>query len=160
MPFDTAPDFRYGRMTLDNVSGPQGGSVQVPLRAEYWNGKSFVRNEDDSGSDFDASIYCVMSNVENSSAALSSDPEGVESVVTGSSDIVNAEQANSQREMARIFLRQGDDSIGMNSALPLPDATLNQTQCGDWSAKRDDDEQAQPWLQFNWRNLGDEDPRR
>lgn len=150
--FNTQPDFRYGRMTLDSVSGPIGGPISVPLRVEYWDGSSFITNPDDSGSQFTPSVYYVMSNIASSSAKLT----GSETIVSnGKSSVLKAEQANSQRETVRLFLRQGNDSGGYgNSARPEDDPDLNATIKG-WINPEDI---GQPWLQFNWRNLGDEDP--
>ncbi|MBD1574505.1 hypothetical protein HC725_14675 [Vibrio sp. S17_S38] len=150
--FFEQPDFRYGRMTLDSVSGPIGGPISVPLRVEYWDGSGFITNPNDSGSKFTPNVYYVMSDIASSSAKLT----GPETIVNnGKSSVIKAEQTNSQRETVRLFLRQGNDSGGYgNSARPEDDPDFNVTMTG-WSNPHDI---GQPWLQFNWRNLGDEDP--
>ena len=152
--FTLQPDFRYGRMALDSVSGPIGGPISVPLRSEYWDGSSFITNPDDSGSQFIPSVYYVMSNLQDSSAKFSD--VGTSKVTNGKSSVLKAEQANSQRETVRLFLRQGNDSTGYeNSPKPADDPDLKETIKG-WNEPVEDI--GQPWLQFNWRNLGDEDP--
>lgn len=152
--FTLQPDFRYGRMALDSVSGPIGGPINVPLRVEYWDGSSFITNTDDSGSEFKTRVYYVMSNLQDSSAKFSD--VGTSKVTNGKSSVLKAEQANSQRETVRLFLRQGNDSTGYeNSPKPADDPDLKETIKG-WNEPVEDI--GQPWLQFNWRNLGDEDP--
>ena len=42
-------DVRYGRLTLDNVYGPENiAELLMPFRVEYWNGSRFVVNTADS----------------------------------------------------------------------------------------------------------------
>ncbi len=55
--FPNQPDFRYGRMQLQDVGGHTGNKINVPLRVEYWKDNQFVTNGDDSGSDFDGSQF-------------------------------------------------------------------------------------------------------
>ncbi|WP_324187438.1 DUF6701 domain-containing protein, partial [Vibrio hibernica] len=151
--FNTQPDFRYGRMALDSVSGPIGGPISVPLRSEYWDGSSFITNPDDSGSQLIPSVYYVMSNLQDSSAKFSD--VGTSKVTNGKSSVLKAEKSTHERETVRLFLRQGNDSTGYkNSPKPADDPDLNATIKG-WINLEDI---GQPWLQFNWRNLGDEDP--
>jgi len=40
-------EFRYGRLLVENVYGPETENLEVPLRIEYWNGSNFVTNTDD-----------------------------------------------------------------------------------------------------------------
>lgn len=52
-PYDFTPaadfDVRYGRLTMDNVYGPENISeLLMPFRLEYWNGSRFVVNTADS----------------------------------------------------------------------------------------------------------------
>ncbi|MCF7353834.1 DUF6701 domain-containing protein [Vibrio sp. CK2-1] len=150
------PNFRYGRMVLDAVSGPISGPISVPLRVEYWNESSFVVNTDDNGSQFKTDVYYVMSNVENSGAKLTSTASSsFITVENGKSSRVQATQRPAQREQVRLFLRQGNDSGGYgNNSEPEDDDSLNATNDG-WKNPEDID---QPWLQFNWRDKGDEDP--
>ena len=138
--FTLQPDFRYGRMTLDSVSGSIGGPIQVPLRTEFWDGESYISNSDDNGSQFITKEYCGLSNLSNNDAYLTDtvNTNGKQAVNLGKSDIVRAAQTTSQREFVRLFLRQG---------ITQPEGTMCSWPNG-----------TQPWLQFNWRDFGDEDP--
>ncbi|WP_105900779.1 DUF6701 domain-containing protein [Vibrio gangliei] len=117
-----------------------------------------MTNTDDSGSEFKANVYYVQSNVTGSSAQLSSNsPSSLQKVSAGKSSVLRAQQVNSQRETVRLFLRQGNsDTVGGygNNAEPAEDDELKATNEG-WSIEEDI---KQPWLQYNWRNKGDEDP--
>ncbi len=150
--FINQPDFRYGRMHLDSVSGASGTLVQIPLRVEYWQSAndSWVTNSDDNGSQFITSQYCVLSSVAESDAYLTdtdtNNSNVVQTVTAGVSSIVRAGQQTAGRELVRLFLRQG---------VTEPDGVRD---CH-WSMTG-----SQPWLQYNWRidasgkPLGDEDP--
>ena len=154
--FFSQPDFRYGRMVLDAVSSPIGGPVSVPLRVEYWDETSFVVNSDDSGSRFKADVYYVMSNINGSLAKLSgSNASSFNTVSSGKSSVLQAKQDSAERETVRLFLRQGNSASGYgNNPEPAADNKLNATVAGWKNAENIE----QPWLQFNWRNKGDEDP--
>ncbi|MEZ8341607.1 DUF6701 domain-containing protein [Vibrio cyclitrophicus] len=143
--FSFQPDFRYGRMSLKDVGGNQGRKIQVPLEVQYWSGSKFEINSDDSGSQFNGSDYCVTKiwdDAEPTDAKLTSDidddgNDDTVSVLNGISSNLIAKQETSRREQVRLFLRQGSSPSGA-------------TCFGS--------EGAQPWLQYNWRGLGDEDP--
>ncbi|RLQ17921.1 DUF6701 domain-containing protein [Vibrio sp. SBT000027] len=143
--FSAQPDFRYGRMSLKDVGGNQGSSIQVPLEVQYWSGSKFEINSDDSGSQFNGSDYCVTKiwdDSEVTDAKLTSDTDDngsddIASVLKGISSNLIAKQDTSRREQVRLFLRQGSSPSGA-------------TCFGS--------EGTQPWLQYNWRGLGDEDP--
>jgi len=38
---------RFGRIVIDNAFGPEVLDLKMPLRAEYWNGSTFITNTDD-----------------------------------------------------------------------------------------------------------------
>ncbi|TKE96355.1 MSHA biogenesis protein MshQ [Vibrio kanaloae] len=143
--FSFQPDFRYGRMSLKDVGGNQGRNIQVPLEVQYWSGSKFEINSDDSGSQFNGSDYCVTKiwdEPDATDAKLTSDTDDNESddtvsVLNGISSDLIAKQDTSRREQVRLFLRQGSSPSGA-------------TCFGS--------EGTQPWLQYNWRQLGDEDP--
>ncbi|MCC4832989.1 MSHA biogenesis protein MshQ [Shewanella sp. 10N.7] len=40
--------FRHGRVVMDNTYGAENDTLQMPTRAEYWNGLAWVTNTDDS----------------------------------------------------------------------------------------------------------------
>ncbi|MCF7353833.1 DUF6701 domain-containing protein [Vibrio sp. CK2-1] len=150
--FSGQPNFRYGRMILDSVSSPIGGPVSIPLRAEYWSGNGFNVNTEDSGSQFEASVYCAID--EETTAANDSDyltdtkGDKLDKVDEGKSSVVRAGQESAKRETVRIFMRQGNQASGEFNN-PQPETTCN------W---HNDISMGQPWMQYNWRNKGDEDP--
>ncbi|EPI6151587.1 hypothetical protein M2G43_14105 [Vibrio vulnificus] len=148
--FSEQPDFRYGRMRLQDVGGFTGNQIEVPLSAEYWNGSQFVTNGDDSGSDFDGSQFCRQL-IWHSQAQTSSNASlsGSDIVSAGRSDQLSARQSttdinNQIREQVRFWLRVSDTNLQKVAT------TDNDIQCNGSGAR--------PWLRFNWRNLGDEDP--
>ncbi len=148
--FSEQPDFRYGRMRLQDVGGFTGNQIEVPLSAEYWNGSQFVTNGDDSGSDFDGSQFCRQL-IWHSQAQTSSNASlsGSGTVSVGRSDRLSAQQSttdtdNQIREQVRFWLRVSDTTLQKVAT------TDNDIQCNGSGVR--------PWLRFNWRNLGDEDP--
>lgn len=148
--FPNQPDFRYGRMQLQDVGGHTGNKISVPLRVEYWNGSQFVTNGDDSGSDFDGSQLCRQliwhSQAQTrSNASLS----GNDVVAIGTSDQLFAQQSTTDtddqiREQVRFWLRVSDTTLQKVATAD------NDIECIGSGAR--------PWLRFNWRNKGDEDP--
>ncbi|MER0365174.1 DUF6701 domain-containing protein [Vibrio vulnificus] len=148
--FSEQPDFRYGRMRLQDVGGFTGNQIEVPLTTEYWNGSQFLTNGDDSGSDFDGSQFCRQL-IWHSQAQTSSNASlsGSGTVSVGRSDRLSAQQSttdtdNQIREQVRFWLRVSDTTLQKVAT------TDNDIQCNGSGAR--------PWLRFNWRNLGDEDP--
>lgn len=55
--FDTAKSIRYGRLQLANAFGPASGSLAMPVQAQYWSGKSWVLNGDDSCTTLPANAF-------------------------------------------------------------------------------------------------------
>lgn len=135
------PPARYGRMVLADVSGSTSGSIRVPLRVEYFDGSSFVVNDDDDASGFDHNKHCTLDGV-STNASFSFD--GAESSVSSGTNnnlLASRSGTNTDRETVRLFLRRqggfGDNPSDINCQ------GQNFTQ---------------PWLQYNWRDKGDEDP--
>ncbi|MGR5119891.1 DUF6701 domain-containing protein [Vibrio astriarenae] len=134
------PPARYGRMALADVSGSTSGSIRVPLRVEYFDGTSFVVNNDDDASGFDHNKYCTLDGV-STDASFSFD--GTDSSVSSGTNnnlLASRSGTNTDRETVRLFLRQGE--VGDNPS---------DIDCGAQYF-------TQPWLQYNWRDKGDEDP--
>lgn len=156
--FTTQPDIRYGRMVLGDVGGTSVSTVNVPLRVEYWQGSRFAINADDSGSYFATPNEYVCkqtvwptSGSGSSSKLIGSDtPSSWAKVASGKSSVVFATPASSDetadvREQVRFWLRLDDDA---HSSPQLSESGVN---CGAQYT-------SQPWLQYNWRDKGDEDP--
>ena len=138
------PDVRYGRMVLDSVGTSVGQNVTVPLRVEYWNGNAFVLSNTDRASLFDGEQHCkqtVWPDPTQSSGAIL---KGSNTVIQGS-DVTNlvADANNSTlREQVRFWLRLASTS---------PQTSETNVDCESGFVN-------QPWLQYNWRGQGDEDP--
>ncbi|BEI21971.1 DUF6701 domain-containing protein [Vibrio fluvialis] len=156
--FTTQPDIRYGRMVLGDVGGTSVSTINVPLRVEYWQGNRFAINADDSGSYFATpnEYVCKQTVWPTSGSGSSSKLIGSDTssswakVASGKSSVVFATPASSDetadvREQVRFWLRLDDDA---RSSPQLSESGVN---CGTQYT-------SQPWLQYNWRDKGDEDP--
>lgn len=143
--FDEQPDFRYGRMALSDVGGNQATEISVPLRTEYWNGSLFQVNSDDDASQFNADSYCYESiwSEGSSTSNVKINPSGNKFVESGTNNDLYAQQVISRREQVRLWLRQ---------QATIPNG-LDSGDCDSAGTSID-----QPWLRYNWRDVGDEDP--
>ncbi|WP_242511063.1 DUF6701 domain-containing protein [Aliivibrio finisterrensis] len=138
------PDVRYGRMVLDSVGGSIGSDVNVPLRVEYWNGNAFVLSNKDDASKFEGEKHCKQTVWPDPNQSSSTLLKGSNTVAQGS-DVTHlvADASNSTlREQVRFWLRLASTS----------------PQRGEANVDCEPDYLDQPWLQFNWRGKGDEDP--
>ncbi|MGI2874140.1 DUF6701 domain-containing protein [Vibrio fluvialis] len=156
--FTTQPDIRYGRMVLGDVGGTSVSIINVPLRVEYWQGSRFAINTDDSGSYFATpneyvckqTVWPTSGSGSSSKLTGSDTPSSWAKVASGKSSVVFATPASSDetadvREQVRFWLRLDDDA---RSSPQLSESGVN---CGTQYT-------SQPWLQYNWRDKGDEDP--
>ncbi|MUK30620.1 MSHA biogenesis protein MshQ [Aliivibrio fischeri] len=141
------PDVRYGRMVLDNVGVASGQSVSVPLRVEYWDGQRFILSKDDDAAVFNGSYHykqTIWPESDKESAAKLMGTGGIKSGLN--SIVLIAEPDNSQlREQIRFWLCLSEGS---------PQLSEKHTHC----ESKPSGLYLQPWLQFNWRGKGDEDP--
>ncbi|WP_162922413.1 DUF6701 domain-containing protein [Aliivibrio sp. EL58] len=141
-------DSRYGRLKLKDVGGAVNSELIVPTIAEYWdiNGK-FSKNIDDNKSTFDGDNYCRNAiyskrDIKETEASL----EGNIELNNGSGNalIAKQNQTKSYKEQVRLWLRlgggipDGDD----NKCLGMEPVFIH----------------SHPWLKYNWRGFGDEDP--
>ncbi len=156
-PFSVQPDVRYGRMVMDDVGGTSVSTIKIPLRTEYWNGSRFITNSDDSGSHFvtldnyicKQSVWSDTGDSSNATLQGSSTLPGTK-VNNGTSEQLSAtphsvSDSSSLREQIRFWLRLDDASS------TSPQVSTSGVTCGSGYT-------SQPWLQYNWRELGDEDP--
>lgn len=141
------PKVRYGRMVLDSVGSSGGSDVNVPLRVEYWNGNTFVLSDTDNASKFDGSKYCKQIIWPNPTDVSPSKLRGVGNVDDGTNKInLNADpDGYTLREQVRFWLRLATES---------PQKGELNVNCQSAPGSND----VQPWLQYNWRGQGDEDP--
>ncbi|MFS1977133.1 DUF6701 domain-containing protein [Vibrio splendidus] len=147
--FPVQPPARYGRMTLDDIGGNSGTTLTIPLRAEFWDGSDFVVNDDDDRSTFNGSNFCkqviwTSNAVKTTLASLNgsgSVDDGEENVTANQNTLTGTD---SPREQVRLWLRMDDSA-------PMAKTGENPVACSG-------SDQDQPWLRYNWRQLGDEDP--
>lgn len=151
------PDIRYGRMVMEDVGGTSVSTIKIPLRVDYWDGSRFTTNTDDSGSSFVtlADYVCRQrlwsdSEIVSTAALTGGDSSTGKKVTAGLSDELlatphSSSDSSSLREQIRFWLRVDD------STTKSPQILQTEVSCGSSYS-------SQPWLQYNWRNLGDEDP--
>ncbi|MGF1745171.1 DUF6701 domain-containing protein [Vibrio minamisatsumaniensis] len=146
--FPIQPPARYGRMALDDIGGNSGRALTIPLRVEFWDGNQFVVNEDDNRSTFDGFNYCKQVIWHRAGSVTTSVSPSGSGKVNDGEDKVTAQQntpsATSPREQVRLWLR-------LDASPPLAKTGENPVVCSG-------SDQDQPWLRYNWRQLGDEDP--
>ncbi|MCG9545892.1 hypothetical protein L1D37_19310 [Vibrio sp. Isolate33] len=146
--FPIQPPARYGRMALDDIGGNSGTTLTIPLRAEFWDGSEFIVNEDDDRSTFNGSNICkqVIWHSEGVTTTIAS-LNGSGNVDDGEEEVTANQNTpagtDAPREQVRLWLR-------MDESEPDSDGGNNISCSGS--------DQAQPWLRYNWRQLGDEDP--
>ncbi|PTQ02856.1 DUF6701 domain-containing protein [Vibrio sp. ZF 223] len=147
--FPVQPPARYGRIVLDDIGGNSGTTLTIPLRAEFWDGSEFIVNEDDDRSTFNGANTCkqVIWHSEGAATTLA--------LLNGSGNVDEGEEevtanqntpagTDSPREQVRLWLRMDDSE-------PSKKTGENDISCSG-------SDQDQPWLRYNWRQLGDEDP--
>ncbi|MEZ8034883.1 DUF6701 domain-containing protein [Vibrio crassostreae] len=147
--FPVQPPVRYGRIVLDDIGGNSGSTLTIPLRAEFWNGSEFVVNEEDDRSIFNGANTCkqVIWHSEGAATTLAS-LNGSGNVDEGEEEVTANQNTpagiDSPREQVRLWLRMDDSE-------PSKKTGENDISCSG-------SDQDQPWLRYNWRQLGDEDP--
>lgn len=162
--FATQPDIRYGRMALKDVGGTSVSTINIPLRVEYWQGSRFVTNSDDSGSHFATpddyicrqTVWSQASSSANATLSGSDTSSNWTKVASGQSSALFAKPASSDesvndRQQIRFWLRLDDDTSNASDDTRSPQVGETGVTCGAQYT-------AQPWLQYNWRDKGDEDP--
>ncbi|PSW40984.1 hypothetical protein CTM70_09040 [Photobacterium phosphoreum] len=137
-------DSRYGRMVLDDASGVFDQPLTMPLKVEYWNGDQFTINADDSRSHFNSQWSCkqiIYTSKPHDKASLSATTNNVLQGKNYSLQVLPGIDENEAyiKQQLRFWLRiaaQPATNIGCTE-----NENVNQ-----------------PWLTFNWRGIGDEDP--
>ncbi|MCD9511297.1 DUF6701 domain-containing protein [Photobacterium phosphoreum] len=137
-------DSRYGRMVLDDASGVFDQPLTMPLKVEYWNGDQFTINTDDSRSHFNSQWSCkqiIYTSKPHAKASLSATTNNVLQGKNYSLQVLPGIDENEAyiKQQLRFWLRiaaQPATNIGCTE-----NENVNQ-----------------PWLTFNWRGIGDEDP--
>ncbi|MGI2800979.1 DUF6701 domain-containing protein [Photobacterium damselae] len=140
-------DLRYGRMVLQDAAGDIRGPVAIPLRVEYWNGAAFETNADDSSSHFDGRNYCrqiLYPQPDKKNIPSTSGTGNVDQGVASDEKLVaypDVPVLEPFKQQVRFWQRL--------SKLTQPKG--EGISChGTYTY--------QPWLSYNWRKQGDEDP--
>ncbi|MCG3744339.1 hypothetical protein EXA18_12720 [Vibrio cincinnatiensis] len=155
--FPNQPPARYGRMRLMDVGGTSVEPIAVPLRVEFWQGSRFVTNTQDNDSTFstDENLICkqmIWSYSDKASLSKLSGAAG--QVAQGESSAIKAEPSSDTeniREQVRFWLRLDDGDTN-------DDSQQRSAQVGETSIECPSGYLKQPWLRYNWRAKGDEDP--
>ena len=144
-PLNGMVDSRYGRMVLSDANGVFNQPLPMPLKVEYWNGDQFTINPDDSRSHFNSQLSCKQMIYDTSK------PHDKAHLMATSGHVVNgksyalqvlpgvAENEAYLKQQWRFWLRI--------AAQPASNISCTEKQTTN-----------QPWLTFNWRGVGDEDP--
>lgn len=142
------PDVRYGRINLDDVGGRSGSRLTVPLRVEYWNGIRFVRHADDGGTTIEAEL-------EKQTVIWPGNEVGCDVIVEVVDDDVTKPEGYNTISDAQVD--QGTLPNDLNERLLAHQDCSNppRQQSQVWL---DLDANGLPWLQYNWRGKGEENP--
>uniref|UniRef100_UPI003119C59E DUF6701 domain-containing protein n=1 Tax=Photobacterium phosphoreum TaxID=659 RepID=UPI003119C59E len=137
-------DSRYGRMVLDDASGVFDQQLTMPLKVEYWNGDQFTINTDDSRSHFNSQWSCkqiIYTSKPHAKASLSATTNNVLQGKNYSLQVLPGVDENESyiKQQLRFWLR----------IAAHPASNIGCTE---------NENVNQPWLTFNWRGIGDEDP--
>lgn len=150
--FPIQPEFRYGRMVMDNVGGDLTTDINIPLRTEYWTETGFALNDADSGSVFNGKHYCRQilwsGQLETDAKLFNKDGNTItteDAVISQGSSSQLFASNNRIREQVNLWLR-------LDHGAPIK---LNQN---DSAIKCFDSNAGRSWLRYNWRGVGDEDP--
>ncbi|MBE8128256.1 hypothetical protein IC627_01670 [Photobacterium damselae subsp. piscicida] len=140
-------DLRYGRMVLQDAAGDIRGPVAIPLRVEYWNGAAFETNADDSSSHFDGRNYCrqiLYPQPDKGNSPSTSGIGNVDQGVASNEKLVAYPDVSALepfKQQVRFWQRLSNSTKPTDAAISCFGSTS-----------------LQPWLSYNWRKQGDEDP--
>ncbi|HIF9212683.1 TPA: DUF6701 domain-containing protein [Photobacterium damselae] len=138
---------RYGRMVLQDAAGDIRGPVAIPLRVEYWNGAAFETNTDDSSSHFDGQNYCrqiLYPQPDKGNSPSTSGIGNVDQGVASNEKLVAYPDVSALepfKQQVRFWQRLSNSTKPTDAAISCFGSTS-----------------LQPWLSYNWRKKGDEDP--
>jgi len=136
----------FGRLKLSNAHGSERLNLPIPMRTEYWNGTSFVTNQDDSCTRITSANVAIMGY------------KGGLSDANLTSDNVLAAPALFSKGIGSLKLLKPTGNIGKKGSIDvcIDLGTDNPEVC-----KTNPSTPANlPWLQGNWSGAAyDDDPR-
>ncbi|QUJ67135.1 hypothetical protein KDD30_13860 [Photobacterium sp. GJ3] len=140
---------RYGRMRLEDSVGREGALINIPVILEYWQDGQFVVNGDDSDSRFEGQHYFRQGITHAESTAFTAS-DGVKMVVSGDSQPGDLYATGAAvREQVRFWQKLVAET---------PAAIAGENAIKDSSAGTQVGAVSQPWLLYDWRGQGDENP--
>ncbi|WP_120513443.1 DUF6701 domain-containing protein [Photobacterium salinisoli] len=140
---------RYGRMRLEDAVGREGEKINIPVLLEYWNAGQFVTNGDDHDSVFNGQLYFRqgITNPTTNAITASVGDIKVEEGRSTSGDLYATEGGS--REQVRFWQKLvTEPPVAISGENPVTDSGSG-THAGS---------ESQPWLLYNWRDQGDENP--
>ncbi len=140
---------RYGRMRLEDAVGREGEKINIPVLLEYWNAGQFVTNGDDNDSVFNGQLYFrqgITHPTTNAITASVGDIQ-VQEGRSASGDLYATEGESG--EQVRFWQKLIAD---------MPAAITGENPVTDSGSGTHAGSESQPWLLYNWRGQGDENP--
>lgn len=120
---------RFGRLKLSNVFGSAKADLKMPVQAQYWSGKSWVLNGDDSCSKLPVSAFALYpSGVSTSASAVA--------LSSGKSDLTLAKPSPMTTGYVDVAANLGASGSG------------NDLSCLAYAAKQNSTPAGLPWLRF------------
>ncbi|NAX49368.1 polymer-forming cytoskeletal protein [Photobacterium halotolerans] len=140
---------RYGRMRLEDAVGREGEKINIPVLLEYWNAGQFVTNGDDNDSVFNGQLYFKqgITNPTTNAITASVGDIKVQDGRSTSGDLYATEGISS--EQVRFWQKLVAD---------MPAAITGENPVTDSGSGTHAGSESQPWLLYNWRGQGDENP--
>ncbi|NAW86384.1 DUF6701 domain-containing protein [Photobacterium halotolerans] len=140
---------RYGRMRLEDAVGREGEKINLPVLLEYWEAGQFVTNGDDHDSVFNGQLYFKQGITHPTTNAITASVGDIK-VQDGrstSGDLYATEGISS--EQVRFWQKLVAD---------MPAAITGENPVTDSGSGTHAGSESQPWLLYNWRGQGDENP--
>ncbi|KKC99966.1 DUF6701 domain-containing protein [Photobacterium halotolerans] len=140
---------RYGRMRLEDAVGREGEKINIPVLLEYWEAGQFVTHSDDHDSVFNGQRYFKQGITNPSTSAITASVGDIKVHAgrSASGDLYATEGVSS--EQVRFWQKLvADPPAAIAGENPVTDSASG-THAGS---------ESQPWLLYNWRGQGDENP--
>ncbi|UIP28267.1 DUF6701 domain-containing protein [Photobacterium sp. TLY01] len=140
---------RYGRMRLEDAVGREGEKINIPVLLEYWEAGQFVTHSDDYDSVFNGQRYFRQGITNPSTSAITASVGDIKVHAgrSASGDLYATEGVSS--EQVRFWQKLVAD---------IPAVIAGENPVTDSASGTHAGSESQPWLLYNWRGQGDENP--